>query len=202
MNYADIYQPTRKTPYWIYNTLLIGSASVLIALSAQIYLPLPFSPVPITAQTLAVLLTAAFLGKRRALAAVSAYILQGSLGLPVFAGGKSGLAVLMGPTGGYIWGFAAAAFVVGYLIEIGWDRKILKAFSAMLLGSGLIYLCGLAWLAEYIPLELLLETGFYPFLAGDLTKIFIAVLILSTTGKIKDSLIAKQENTSSDFPIY
>jgi biotin transport system substrate-specific component len=202
MNYADIYQPTRKTPYWIYNALLIGSSSLLIALSAQFYLPIPLSPVPITAQTLAVLLIAAFLGKKRALAAVSAYILQGSMGLPVFAGGKSGLAVLLGPTGGYIWGFAAAVFVVGYLIEIGWDRKILKALFAMLLGNGLIYLCGLAWLAEFIPLELLLETGFYPFLAGDLIKIFIAVVILSTTGKIKVALISKQGTTGSDFPIY
>jgi biotin transport system substrate-specific component len=202
MNYADIYQPTKKTPYWIYNTLLIGSSSWLIALSAQLHLPIPFSPVPITAQTLAVLLLAAFLGKKRALAAVSAYILQGSLGLPVFAGGKSGLAVLLGPTGGYIWGFAAAAFVVGYLIEIGWDKKIMKAFLAMLLGNGLIYLSGLAWLAEYIPLELLLETGFYPFLAGDLIKILIAVIILSTTGKIKDALTSKYETIGSNFPTY
>ena len=199
MNYADIYQPTKKTPYWIYNTLLIGSSSFLIALSAQLHLPIPFSPVPITAQTLAVLLIAAFLGKKRALAAVSAYILQGSLGLPVFAGGKSGLAVLMGPTGGYIWGFAAAAFVVGYLIEIGWDKKVLQAFLAMLLGNGLIYLSGLAWLAEFIPLEYLLETGFYPFLAGDLTKILFAVVILSTSGKIKDALISKQGITGSDY---
>ncbi len=199
MNYADIYQPTKKIPYWIYNTLLIGSSSFLIALSAQLHLPIPFSPVPITAQTLAVLLIAAFLGKKRALAAVSAYILQGSLGLPIFAGGKSGLAVLMGPTGGYIWGFAAAAFVVGYLIEIGWDKKVLQAFLAMLLGNGLIYLSGLAWLAEFIPLEYLLETGFYPFLAGDLTKILFAVVILSTSGKIKDALISKQGITGSDY---
>ncbi len=185
MSYADIFQPAKTLPAWAYNVGLVFTASLLIALSAQVSLILPFSPVPVTLQTLAVLLSAALLGKHRGLAAVSLYLFQGAAGLPVFAGGKAGLAVLLGPTGGYLLGFAAAAFTVGYLIDYGWDQSFLKAVLALLIGSAVIYLSGLAWLTEFVGIERILHLGLYPFLIGDLLKLTAAAVFLSGSGKFK-----------------
>ena len=188
MSYADIFQPAKTIPARVYNLSLVISASMLIALSAQIQVTLPFSPVPITAQTLAVLLIAALLGKQRGLAAVSLYIMEGAVGFPVFAGGKAGLAALLGPTGGYLLGFIPAAFLVGYLIDYGWDRTFYQAGAAMHLGNVVIYLCGLAWLTEFVGIAHILPLGFYPFFIGDLLKLSAAALVLTSSGFIKTKI--------------
>lgn len=161
-----------------HEALLIVSGSIFIALMAQVSIPLPFTPVPITGQTFAVLLVGALLGPWRGALTVGLYLVEGGLGLPVFAGGSGGLARILGPTGGYLLGFVAAAWVVGYLCRRGWDRRIPTAAIAMLAGNIVIYLFGLPWLARFVGPDPVLTYGLYPFIPGDLIKIFLAALAL------------------------
>lgn len=160
------------------DALLVLAGSALIGLMAQVAIPLPFTPVPVTGQTLAVLLVGALLGSRRGMLTVAVYLAEGILGLPVFAGGTSGLPRLLGPTGGYLIGFLAAAGVTGYLCERGWDRIVPTAVLAMLAGNGVIYLFGLPWLACFVGAERALALGLWPFIPGDLIKIALASLFL------------------------
>ncbi|MCM8746245.1 biotin transporter BioY [Thermomicrobium sp. CFH 73360] len=160
------------------NVALVVAGSLLTALAARVSLPLPFTPVPITGQTFAVLLVGAVLGSRRGAASMALYVAQGLAGLPVFAGGKAGLAVLLGPTGGYLVGFIAAAFVTGWLAERGWDRQPLATAVAMALGNIAIYLFGVSWLAAFVGIERAPLLGLVPFLPGDALKIVLATLAL------------------------
>ena len=160
-----------------WKVFLVLGGSGLVALGAQLKVPLPFSPVPVTGQTFAVLLVAAALG-RLGLASIIAYLVEGAVGLPVFAGGASGVAYMSGPTGGYLIGFALAAALVGSATERGWDRTPRTSLAAMALGEVAIYACGLAWLARF-PLPVgLLEAGLLPFIPGDLVKMTLAALAL------------------------
>jgi len=147
--------------------------TLVIALSAQVSLPVPGSPVPVTGQTFGVLLTAGALGFRRAFAATILYVLIGIVGLPVFAGGASGVHWVFGATGGYLVGFVLAAVAVGGLAEMGWDRHLIGSIGAMLIGSALIYAVGLPWLAivAHLDIATTLEKGLYPFLVGDAIKL-------------------------------
>lgn len=156
--------------------LLIFICSLLIAVTAQISIPL--KPVPLTGQTFAVLYISALSGKKRGVLTVIVYLAQGALGLPVFAGGKGGILHLIGPTGGYLFGFIFAAFIVGWLSERGWDRKFGSSVMAMFVGNLFIYICGLPWLANFIGWQNVLREGFYPFLLGDLLKIVLAAVLL------------------------
>ncbi len=155
---------------------LVVGASLLIALAAQVAIPLPFSPVPVTAQTYAVLVVGAALGGRLGAAGVALYVLEGLIGLPVFAGGASGAARLLGATGGYIAGFIVAAAVVGSLAERGWDRRLASSLIAMLAGAVVIDVLGLVWLARFVPADRVLVAGLYPFIPGDLVKLVLAAL--------------------------
>jgi len=167
---------------------LVVAGSALIALAAQVSLPLPFSPVPVTGQTFAVLLIAAALGSRLGPATVALYVAEGLVGLPVFAGGAAGPARLAGPTGGYLAGFVLAAFVVGLLAERGWDRRVGTCILAMLAGEVAIYALGLAWLSRF-PLPVgLLEAGLLPFLAGDAYKLAAAALVLPAAWRVLPSI--------------
>lgn len=154
---------------------LVVGGSVLIALAAQVAIPLPFSPVPVTGQTYAILVVGAALGSRLGLATVALYIAEGSAGLPVFApGGAVGIARLLGPTGGYLVGFAAAAFAVGWLSERGWDRHLVRCALAMLAGEVVVYAFGLPGLARFVPADRILAAGLLPFVPGDLVKLVLA----------------------------
>lgn len=161
---------------------LILLASLFIAAFAQINIPL--QPVPLTGQTFAVLLVGMALGSRRGSLALAAYLAEGAAGLPVFAEAKSGLAVLFGPTGGYLFGFVAAAWLVGWLAERGWDRSLLKTLAAMVLGNAVIYLLGVSWLTRFVGSLAgengALALGLYPFLLGDAIKAVAAALLLPT----------------------
>jgi biotin transport system substrate-specific component len=141
---------------------------------AQVSVPLPFTPVPLTGQTLGVLLVGAALGRRRGAASLALYTLEGVAGLPVFAGGAAGPARLLGPTGGYLVGFIAAAYVVGALAERGLDRRWRTALLPFLLGSLTIYLFGVTWLAVYLGWLPALQNGLWPFLLGDALKLLLA----------------------------
>ena len=179
MVYADLLRPTMRRSALLYDAALVLGASLVIALSAQVAIQLPFSPVPITGQTMAVLLVGALLGSRRGALAVLAYIAQGLAGLPVFAGGVAGLARLFGPTGGYLVGFVAAAFLVGWLAERGWDRRFGTTLAAMTLGNLVIYSVGAAWLAVFVGgLSGAWSLGVLPFLPGDALKIVLAAVLL------------------------
>lgn len=160
---------------------LILAGSLLIALSAQITLPL--WPVPVTGQTFGVLLVAALLGRRGALS-VAAYLFEGALGLPFFAGGTAGVAVLAGPTAGYLVGFIAAAYVVGLLCEKSWDRRVGTAVVAMLIGTAVIYGFGVPWLARFTGWNQALQLGLLPFLPGDVLKVIAAAVALPVGWKL------------------
>jgi biotin transport system substrate-specific component len=150
MNYSDILIPEKSLPNRVVNAAMIMGASWIVAISSQITIILPFSPVPITGQTLAVLLAGLILGKKLGTASIAAYLAQGAAGLPFFAGGKSGLATLLGPTGGYLFGFLAAAYIVGMLSELRFKRSLFQAFSAIVIGNMIIYVFGLVWLARFV----------------------------------------------------
>lgn len=182
--YADLLRPAGRSKALTYDAALVLAGSLFIALSAQFALPLPFSPVPITGQTLAVLLTGAMLGSRRGALSALAYLGEGLAGLPVFAGGAAGAAHLVGPTGGYLAGFVAAAYVTGALAERGWDRRAGTVVLAMLLGNLVLYGPGLAWLARFAGMDKALALGLYPFLVGDLLKILVAASMLPLGWKL------------------
>jgi biotin transport system substrate-specific component len=154
--------------------------SLLTAASARIAFPLPFTPVPVTGQTFGVLLTGALLGGWRGCGAMLLYLAEGLAGLPVFAPGNlTGMAALVGPTGGYLIAFPLAALVVGLLAERGWDRTPARALAAMAAGSAVIYLFGAACLARFVggPVAAVAQ-GILPFLAGDALKAALAAGLL------------------------
>ncbi len=157
-----------------------GAGALFIALSAQVSIPLWFTPVPITGQTLAVLLVGATGGARRGGAALLVYLGGGALGLGFFspAGGPA--------TYGYLGGFLAAALVVGYLAERGWDRTYRRAVAAMLAGNIVIYLIGLPWLGINVGLDFgaTLSAGLTPFIPGDIVKLLLAAAVLPSAWRL------------------
>ncbi len=178
MAYADVFRPSVKRYAGLYDVVLVLGGSLFVALSAQIALPLPFSPVPVTGQTLAVLLVGALLGSRRGALSVLAYLAEGAMGLPVFAAGGAGILWLLGPTGGYLFGFIPAAFITGLLAERGWDRRIGSTLVMMLAGNLTLYALGVPYLASYVGLDRALALGFVPFIVGDLCKWLLAAALL------------------------
>ena len=161
--------------------IILGS--VFVALSSQFAFYLPFSPVPITGQTFAVLFTGAVLGSRRGGLSLALYILEGMLGLPVFAGGTGGMAVLFGPTAGYLIGFIPAAILVGYLSEKGFDRKWIPMFFALVLGLVVIYIFGVIRLLSFVGIEKVFSLGVAPFMVGDLIKTIMVMLLIPSGWK-------------------
>lgn len=163
--------------------LVIGF-SLLTALSAQIVIPI--GPVPITGQTFAVLLTGALLGSRLGAITMIVYLIEGASGLPFFAGGMSGLPHLLGPTGGYLVAFPAAAFITGAFAEHGWDRRFLTAAAAMAIGSVVIMFCGLLWFSYVTHTSPLAAFQFttMKFIPGDIVKITLAAAVLPTGWKL------------------
>ena len=164
--------------------LLVLGGSLLVGLLAQVRIPLPFTPVPITGQTFGVLLVGASLGASRGAASLLLYLALGLIGLPVFTNGGQGLSHLAGPTGGYLLGFIAAAYLTGLLAERGLERRWQTALPAFLAGQALIYLFGVAWLALYTGPEAALALGLLPFLPGDAIKLVLAALAIPTAWRV------------------
>jgi biotin transporter BioY len=154
--------------------------SLLTALAAQIVIPI--GPVPITGSTFAVLLTGALLGSRLGAMAMIAYLLEGAVGLPFFYGGHGGFSHILGPTGGYLIAFPAAAFITGAFAENGWDKRFLTAVAAMAVGSIVILLAGWAWFALLMNTNLLaaFKVSVAPHIVGDIIKIILAAAVLPT----------------------
>jgi biotin transport system substrate-specific component len=172
---VDVLLPRRRS--LVFDAVLVVAFSAFVALMAQVAIPL--WPVPLTLQTLAVLLTGAALGSRRGSLALLVYLAEGAVGLPVFAGGASGVAYMLGPTFGYLVGFVLAAGVVGFLAERGWDRRPAGTVLAMGVGNLVIYALGVAWLSVILgDLGTALVQGVLVFIVGDLIKIAVAALAL------------------------
>jgi len=164
---------------FVRSAALVVGFSLLTALAAQVVIPLPWTPVPITGQTFAVLLTGALLGSRLGALAMILYLIEGVSGLPFFyAGGSGAQHLLFSPTSGYLLSYPVAAFVVGLLAERGWDRRFLSAAAAMTLGSLVILLGGWAWLARFVNPAAAFQAGVAPFLIGDVIKLALAAAVL------------------------
>ena len=161
---------------WPRECAKVFAGAALVALLAQVSVPL--QPVPLTGQTLGVLLVGGWLGFRRGAASLTLYVAAGAAWLPVYAGAAAGPHHLVGPTGGYLFGFIAAAAVAGFLAERGFLRNFPLAVLAMLLASVPIHAFGLAWLSRFVPGSVLLDAGFWPFVAFDPAKLGLAAAIL------------------------
>jgi biotin transport system substrate-specific component len=183
------YQPARGRPVlaeWLLpraatrSGVTIVAAAALTAVAAQIAVPIPGSPVPVTGQTFAVLLTAAALGPLRGLAAQLLYLIVGVIGLPVFAHGTHGAGIVFGATGGYLVGFLAAALITGYGARRGADRSPFRTLAVFALASVIIYLIGTTWLclATGMSASAGISAGVVPFLPGDAVKALLAAVLL------------------------
>ena len=168
---------------------LIGS--LFIALLAQVSIPL--QPVPITGQTLGVTIVGFAFGKRAGVASVALYLLEGALGLPVFANGSSGIAAFFGPTGGYLYGFLATAYILGYFSDKGILNYPMAAFFIAILASATTFVFGLLQLSFFVPADKVLEYGFTPFIAGGLVKALIASFTVSGAYKLSKKLDEKMQ---------
>lgn len=155
--------------------LAVLGGAALIALATRVQVPM--WPVPMTLQTLAVMAVAMAFGARLGVAAVATYLAQGAAGLPVFASG-GGFAHLAGPTAGYLWGFLAAALIVGHLADRGLGRHPAAAFALALLGSAVVFFAGWAWLAMLIGGGPAFDAGVLPFVVGDVVKAALAAAVL------------------------
>ena len=163
--------------------LRLGAVVVLgtLLLTASAKIQVPFWPVPMTMQTFMVLFLGAALGPRLGALTVLLYLTQGAAGLPVFAGTPEkglGIAYMAGPTGGYLIGFVAAAFVVGWLAERGWDRSVLRLFVAMAVGHLVLVAFGVMWLAQLVGLEKAWLLGVVPFYAATLFKTALGACLM------------------------
>jgi biotin transport system substrate-specific component len=165
--------------------------TILTAIAAQVSIPLPFTPVPLTLQPMIVLLGGAALGPRLGMAAQVLYLAVGIAGLPVFAASAlpQGILRLFGPTGGYLMSYPFAAFVTGYLATRGFDRRYLTSVLAMLAGLFIIFTCGVLWLAFFarpaaLGLDAALASGLYPFWPMDLYKVLVAAAVLPGAWKL------------------
>src|SRR5258706_939442 len=183
--------PTLSTQYfpraaqWLRDLSLIMIGSLFIAILAQIEIPLPFTPVPITGQTFGVLLVGAALGSKRGAASLGLYLAEGIFGLPFFAGGAHGLNIVLGATGGYLIGFIGAAYAIGLLAERGLERSVRTSFIPFLVGTIIIYGFGVTWLAVVFGgFSAPIKGGLLPFLIGDAIKLIAAALALPAAWKL------------------
>jgi biotin transport system substrate-specific component len=179
---ADFLVPVRvgeRVSPRLRNVVLVVTGAFLIFLTARISLPIPGNPVPFTLQTFGILVVGGALGLRRGGLAAALYIALGIVGLPFFAEGQGGLHVILGATGGYLIGFVLAAALVGRLAELGWDRRIGGALGATALGTVVIYLVGVPWLAVTTGMSLgdAIATGLVPFVVADTIKLVAAALM-------------------------
>ena len=174
---ADFLVPIRvgeRTPTRLRHIALVAVGALFVAACAQVYIPT--QPVPFTGQTFGVLLVGGALGFRRGLLALLLYIAIGAIGIPVFAQGRAGVAIVQGATGGYLIGFVVAAAIVGRLAELGWDRKIVGSLTAMAIGTAVIYAIGVPWLKFVLnlPWETAIAEGMTKFLIWDAAKLAVA----------------------------
>jgi biotin transport system substrate-specific component len=171
-----------------YRIALVVAGSLLVAALAQVEFRLWFTPIPITGQTLGVLVVGAALGPELAATAMLLYLAEGAVGLPFYAGGAHGwsLLTLASASGGYLWGFVAMGVVAGALARRGWDRSLRSSIGAMLIGEIALYAVGVPWLAAAsgIGIQRALVLGLYPFVLGDVLKLLAAAALLPAAWRL------------------
>jgi biotin transport system substrate-specific component len=160
------------------DVLLVLCASAIIAIAAQVAIPIPGTVVPLTMQPLAVLLVGVTLGSTRGAAAAALYLLEGCSGMPVFSQGHGGAIWLAGPTAGYLLSYPFAAFVAGWFSERGWGSTIVRAVAGMLAALAVIYLGGWTWLAAFIGAQSAWLGGVRPFVLADILKVAVGASLL------------------------
>lgn len=172
---------------------LVTGGAALTGLLAQVAIPL--WPVPVTGQTLAVLLVGATLGASRGAVSLALYAVLGIVGVPWFSDASAGWGVIAGPTGGYILGFVPAAYLAGMLAERRWDRKLAKALASFLAGSATVFAVGLPWLSASLGLDLAqtLQAGLYPFVLGGLIKAAVAAGLFRGAWLLHDRIAASRD---------
>jgi biotin transport system substrate-specific component len=161
---------------------LMAIGTALLTLSAKVQVPLPY--VPMTLQTLVVLIIGASYGWRLGGATVALYLAQGAMGMPVFAGPVAGIGYFMGPTGGFLFGFLAAAIVMGFMAERGWDRSLARVIVMMIIGHAVIFAFGLAQLSLVMPFAKAWTVGAAPFIAATLVKTALAVALMQAAWSV------------------
>ncbi|MCY4371329.1 MAG: biotin transporter BioY [bacterium] len=178
--------PMKRVDQRVATAVLVLGFALLTAACAQITIHLGFTPVPITGQTFAVLLTGAVLGSRAGAASQLLYVVLGAVGLPFYAGGAGGWESATGATAGYLVGFIVAAYVVGYLAEHRQDRRFATSVGAFLTGNLIIYVLGVAWLMQTFSWGLAegVEKGMAPFIIGDTIKILLVGGAMPTAWKM------------------
>lgn len=179
--FVDVIRPSKRPLAITYDCLCLIAASLFLTLMSKLAIPLWFTPVPITMQTFAVLLIGALLGSKRGALAVSLYLVEGMMGLPVFAPGTLSL---IGPDGGYLIGFVLCAYLVGFLLERGWKEDYKLTLLALALGSLTILTVGFLWLAVVIGYSNAFFMGVYPFLIGDSIKLLAASVLIPSSWKL------------------
>jgi biotin transport system substrate-specific component len=170
------------------DVLLVVGGAAFVALAAQVSIGLGFTPVPLTGQTFAVLVVGAALGSVRGALSMLLYLAVGAAGMPVYAQHRHGWSVFSGATGGYIVGFVVAATLTGWLAERNWDKRYSTSISAMLTGSVVIYICGVTWLHHFLGVSwgTTLNDGLYPFVPGDILKVYLAAATLPLAWRLVD----------------
>ena len=179
----------KKTNDFVYVLLTSIIGSFLLAISSKVQIPI--TPVPVTLQTLVLLVMSMFLGWRGAAGATSLYLFQGAIGLPVFAHG-GGFIILFGPTGGYLFGFLIASIVVGFLAERGWDKSVVLTFISMTIGTLIIYILGVIWLSYLKDLNTAIVFGLLPFITPDILKICLGTCLVSAGWEVSEKYIKKK----------
>lgn len=182
--------PTRQEPVHAWTRRICLTTAGVVALVAAAKVQIPFWPVPLTLQTMVIMVISLGYGFRLGSTTMLGYLLLGAAGAPVFASG-GGIAYMIGPTGGYLAGFLLATVVVGLLGDRGWGKTVLTTITAQLLGLSLVFACGVTWLAYLIGLDKALAGGLYPFLAGEGVKMMLATAALPLVWRLVD----RKDNT-------
>ncbi len=178
INNLKIFQGINQN---IINVLLILFGTLLLTISAKVQVP--FWPVPMTMQTFVVFLIGATYGVRLSFLTLVAYLIEGALGLPVFAAG-GGIVYLTGPTAGYLFGMTIAAAAISYFANMGYSTSYIKSFISIMIGSIIIFVCGVLYLGSIIGYTKAIQAGLLPFIPSEIFKIALAVLLIPTLHKI------------------
>ena len=178
INNLKIFQGINQN---IINVLLILFGTLLLTISAKVQVP--FWPVPMTMQTFVVFLIGSTYGVRLSFLTLVAYLIEGALGLPVFATG-GGIVYLTGPTAGYLFGMTIAAAAISYFANMGYSTSYIKSFISIMIGSIVIFVCGVLYLGSIIGYTKAIQAGLLPFIPSEIFKIALAVLLIPTLHKI------------------
>ena len=178
INNLKIFQGINQN---IINVLLILFGTLLLTISAKVQVP--FWPVPMTMQTFVVFLIGSTYGVRLSFLTLVAYLIEGALGLPVFAAG-GGIVYLTGPTAGYLFGMTIAAAAISYFANMGYSKSYIKSFISIMIGSIIIFVCGFLYLGSIIGYTKAIQAGLLPFIPSEIFKIALAVLLIPTLHKI------------------